>query len=261
MLRDALPADPAGRELLPLLERTARSDRRLDAGCSTSTRGWRAGRPELSDRVQLLRLRAEVREKRMHDPSGALDELVRSFALGPDNAETHEEILRLAGVTGRWEDALKVEAQLFALAEDLPRKLSVARHAAALVENEVKDLVRAFRAYLNAFRLAPEDTEIVGAPVAAGGPHRALRRGARHLDAWQGGLAGRRGRQHLDGGAGHRRRSRGAAGGRGRVVRRQRSSRDQRHAKDREAASADAASDTPVDVDADSSGRVDASGP
>src|SRR5206468_8968763 len=91
-----------------------------------------------------------------------LDELIRSFALDPNESETHDEILRLAGVTGRWEDALKVEAQLFALAEDLPRKLFVARHAAAMVEEEVKDLVRAFRAYLNAFRLAPEDADIVG---------------------------------------------------------------------------------------------------
>ena len=161
VLRDALPADPAGRQLLPLLERLAEKIKDWTGLLDVYARVAR-GRPELRERVHLLKLRAEVREKQMGDPSGALDELVRSFALGPDNAETHEEILRLAGVTGRWEDALKVEAQLFALAEDLPRKLGVARHAAALVENEVKDLVRAFRAYLNAFRLAPEDPEIIG---------------------------------------------------------------------------------------------------
>ena len=72
-------------------------------------------------------------------------------------------------MTGRWEEAIKVQGQLFALAEELPEKLSVARNAAHLVEHEVKDLVRAFRAYLNAFRLAPDDEEIVGAPLAAGG--------------------------------------------------------------------------------------------
>jgi len=161
VLRDALPADPAGRQLLPLLERIAEKTANWSGLLDVYARVAR-GRPDLRERVQLLKLRAEVREKHMSDPSGALDELVRSFALHPDNVETHEEILRLAGVTGRWEDALKVEAQLFALAEDLPRKLSVARHAAALVENEVKDLIRAFRAYLNAFRLAPEDPEVVG---------------------------------------------------------------------------------------------------
>ncbi len=160
VLRDALPADPAGRQLLPLLERLAERTRDWTGLLDVYARVAR-GRPDVGERVRLLKQRAEVRERRMSDPSGALDELVRSFALDPDNVETHEEILRLAGLTGRWEDALKVEAQLFALAEDLPRKLGVARHAAALVENEVKDLVRAFRAYLNAFRLAPEDPEVV----------------------------------------------------------------------------------------------------
>ena len=55
-----------------------------------------------------------------------------------------------------------MQGHLFALAEELPEKLAVARNAAHLVEYEVKDLVRAFRAYLNAFRLAPDDEEIVG---------------------------------------------------------------------------------------------------
>ena len=82
-------------------------------------------RPDVAERVELLAVRALVREKRLSDPSGALDELVRSFALDPNNGTTHEEILRLAAATGRWEDALKVEAQLFALAEDLPRKQTI----------------------------------------------------------------------------------------------------------------------------------------
>src|SRR5262249_33564071 len=98
----------------------------------------------------------------MGDPSGALDEALRSFALSPETVATQEEILRLSRVTGRWEEALKVQGQLFAFAEALPEKLTIARNAAYLVEHEVKDLVRAFRAYLNAFRLAPDDAEITG---------------------------------------------------------------------------------------------------
>src|SRR6185369_13765195 len=86
----------------------------------------------------------------------------RSFALAPETPATRDEILRLARVTGRWEEALKVQGQLFAMAEEQPEKLAIARNAAYLVEHEVKDLVRAFRAYLNAFRLAPDDAEIVG---------------------------------------------------------------------------------------------------
>ena len=98
----------------------------------------------------------------MNDPSGALDEMLRSFALAPENPATQDEILRLSRLTGRWEEAIRVQGQLFALADDLPEKLTIARNAAHLVEHEVKDLVRAFRAYLNAFRLAPDDQEIVG---------------------------------------------------------------------------------------------------
>jgi tetratricopeptide (TPR) repeat protein len=160
-LREALPADPAGRELLPGIERLAESTGDWAGLLDVYTRIARA-RTELAERVELLRLRAVVRETRMSDPSGALDEFLRSFALSPDVAATRDEILRLARVTNRWEEALKVQGQLFALAEDLPEKLSVARNAAYLVEHEVKDLVRAFRAYLNAFRLAPHDDEITG---------------------------------------------------------------------------------------------------
>ena len=119
-------------------------------------------RPETSERVEVLRLRAGVRERHLDDPSGAMDEYLRSFALVPENPTTQEEILRLARITGRWEDALKVQGQLFAMAEDHSAKLAVARNAAYLVEHEVKDPIRAFRAYLNAFRLAPDDAEITG---------------------------------------------------------------------------------------------------
>src|SRR6185503_13872877 len=160
-LVEALPVDPAGRELLPNLERLAEVTEDWGGLLDVYARIARA-RTEVSDRVELLRLRAQVRERRINDASGALDETLRSFALSPQDPATQEEILRLSRVTGRWEEAIKVQGQLFALAEELPEKLSVARGAAHLVEHEVKDLVRAFRAYLNAFRLAPDDEEIVG---------------------------------------------------------------------------------------------------
>jgi tetratricopeptide (TPR) repeat protein len=160
-LCEALPADPTGRELLPNIERLAGRAKDWRGLLEVYARIARA-RTEVSERVELLRLRAEVRERRMDDPAGALDEVLRSFALEPENPTTQEEILRLARKTGRWEEAIRVQGQLFAVAENLPEKLAIARNAAHLVEHEVKDLVRAFRAYLNAFRLAPDDREIVG---------------------------------------------------------------------------------------------------
>src|SRR5262245_33875391 len=160
-LADALPADPAGRELLPNLERLADQTQDWRGLLDVYARVARA-RTEAGERVELLRLRADVRERKMSDPSGALDEMLRSFALAPENQATRDEIMRLARDSGRREEAMRVEGHLFALAESLPEKLEIARNAAYLVEHEVKDLVRAFRAYLNAFRLAPDDSEIVG---------------------------------------------------------------------------------------------------
>ena len=196
-LVEALPADPAGRELLPNLERLAEKTKDWRGLLDVYARVARA-RTEAGERVELLRLRAEVRERRMSDPSGALDEMLRSFALAPDDTATQEEILRLARVTGRWEEAIRVQGQLFALAEELPEKLTIARNAAYLVEHEVKDLVRAFRAYLNAFRLAPEDDEIVGHLWRLAAPSGATSPGRRRRCAGACGASARRAERTID---------------------------------------------------------------
>ena len=83
VLCDALPADPAGRELLPNLERLAEQTKDWRGLLDVYARVARA-RTEAGERVELLRLRAEVRERKMADPSGALDEMLRSFALAPE---------------------------------------------------------------------------------------------------------------------------------------------------------------------------------
>ena len=159
VLREALVHEPAGEILLPELERLARTTKDWQGLLDVYAQVAR-GRPAPEDRFALLSLRAEVREQEMGDPSGALDELLRAFSLVPDNEAVRLEILRLAEMTGRWEDALAVEGQAFTRAATTEEKVKVARRAAALVEEKVKDRVRAFRAYLNAFRLAPEDEEI-----------------------------------------------------------------------------------------------------
>ena len=120
-LVEALPADPAGRELLSNLERLADQTKDWRGLLDVYARVARA-RTEVGERVELLRLRAEVRERQMSDPSGALDEMLRSFALAPESTATQEEILRLARATGRWEEAIRVEGHLFALAADAARE-------------------------------------------------------------------------------------------------------------------------------------------
>lgn len=161
ILRDALPYEPSGERLLPEIERLA-----LDIGdhaglLDVYTRVAR-GRPQVESRVELLRARARVREERMNDVAGAMDEQLRAFALSPADGQTQDEVLRLAAATSRWEDALGMLARLFALAGDQLAKVEVATRAAALVEEKLRDQVRAFHAYLNAFRLAPEDEVIAG---------------------------------------------------------------------------------------------------
>ncbi|MBN2575951.1 MAG: tetratricopeptide repeat protein [Deltaproteobacteria bacterium] len=160
VLREALVHEPDASTLLPELERLARVipdwQGLLDVYAQVAR-----GRPDVKERIALLRLRASVRENDMKDASGAFDEHMRAFVLDPDSETSHQEILRLAENTGRWEDALSVEGQLFTRAQEIEEKLEISRHAAELVETKIKDEMRAFRAYLGAFRLAPEDESII----------------------------------------------------------------------------------------------------
>jgi golgin subfamily B member 1 len=159
VLREALAHEPAATTLLPELERLGRGIADWQGLLDVYAQVAR-GRPEVKDRVALLRLRASVRENDMKDPSGAFDEHARAFALDPESETSHQEILRLAEITERWEDALTVEGQLFSRAEDVEEKVEISRRAAAMVETKIKDDTRAFRAYLGAFRLAPEDQDL-----------------------------------------------------------------------------------------------------
>lgn len=160
VLREALAHEPAATTILPELERLGRQIEDWQGLLDVYAQVGR-GRPDTKDRIALLRQRASVRENDMKDASGAFDEHVRAFLLDPESETSHQEILRLAEVTGRWEDALNVEGQLFARAEDNTEKIVISKRAADLVETKIKDDVRAFRAYLGAFRLAPEDQTII----------------------------------------------------------------------------------------------------
>jgi tetratricopeptide (TPR) repeat protein len=160
VLREALAHDPAATTILPELERLGRQIEDWQGLLDVYAQVGR-GRPDTKDRIALLRQRASVRENDMKDASGAFDEHVRAFLLDPESETSHQEILRLAEVTGRWEDALNVEGQLFARAEDNTEKIVISKRAADLVETKIKDDIRAFRAYLGAFRLAPEDQSTI----------------------------------------------------------------------------------------------------
>ncbi len=111
-------------------------------------------------RVALHDKRARVREERLADAKGALDELMAAFALAPEREATRDGILRLAEKARRWDDALAVEAALLARAPDPGARLAIARRTAVLIEEKVGERTRAFRAWLRAMTLAPEDPDV-----------------------------------------------------------------------------------------------------
>ena len=160
VLREALTSEPQGTVLLPELERLADGAGEW-AGLLEVYAQVAHSRPDAADKVMLLRRSASVREQHQSDPSGALDEYLRALALLPDDDGLRGEVGRLAELTGRWEDAIAVEAQRFTRTSDFDSKVVIACRAAALVEEKLEDRRRAFRAYLNAFRLAPENQSIV----------------------------------------------------------------------------------------------------
>jgi tetratricopeptide (TPR) repeat protein len=159
-MRDALIHDSQGVILLPELERLARLLGDFE-GLIGVYNQIAIARSSMEERIGLFRLCAKVREEDMHDASGAMDEHLHAFALDPDSQTNQQEILRLAEFSGRWEDVLQMEGKLFARATSIPIKIEIARRAAALVEAKLNDDVRAFRTYLNAFRLSPEDDDLI----------------------------------------------------------------------------------------------------
>src|SRR5262245_47430118 len=96
----------------------------------------------------------------MKDPSIALDEQLVAYSLQPEDEKTRSEVMRLAELTGRWEEVLQAEADLYRLTRDPARRLLIARRAAALAEQKLRDPLRGFRGYLAARQLAPDDREI-----------------------------------------------------------------------------------------------------
>src|SRR4029078_1790124 len=96
----------------------------------------------------LFAIRAEVRERRMKDRSGALDELLRSVPLIDDQAEAGQlldaEIRRLALATGRFEDLLALLFYRGARAARMSdRRHALLEEAANLAEHQLRAPLRA----------------------------------------------------------------------------------------------------------------------
>jgi tetratricopeptide (TPR) repeat protein len=115
-------------------------------------------RPSLDGKLDAVGRRARCREA-AGELSGAMDEWMSAFRLAPARNDVAEEIFRLAEVTARWNDALTVHSIRFGRATTFDEKLEIAREAARIAEERVGDPLKALRAHLHAFRLAPAAEE------------------------------------------------------------------------------------------------------
>jgi tetratricopeptide (TPR) repeat protein len=112
-----------------------------------------------SVRAALHAQRARIIEERLGDSDAAMDELLLAFAWTPDQEESQRAVIELAERSGAWEQAVAVRSALFLRAPTLERRIQCLRDKAELVEDKLKQSVRAFRIHLSAFLLAPEDQE------------------------------------------------------------------------------------------------------
>ena len=98
----------------------------------------------------------------MADASGALDELrARLPARSPADNSLLGEVHRLAEATTAGTTRWSSRAIRFHRAPKSERKLAIAMRGGGLVEKKVQDPLRAFRAYLRAFQLAPVGIETI----------------------------------------------------------------------------------------------------
>ncbi len=161
-VRDALRVHPDSEELLVEAERIATEAGQADLwGRVLECLDMPLAVADRAGRVELLARRARLREERMDDAAGAATELLTAFSWAPDREDLQRSIEALAERSGEWSDMLAVLAALFERAPTLEARVQCLRRNATILEDKVGNRVRAFRAHLAAFLLAPEDGDTV----------------------------------------------------------------------------------------------------
>ena len=109
-------------------------------------------------RVELHQKKARVLDERLADPKGAVAELLAAFAWAPEREDLRAGMYKLAEKNRTWDDVIAVETALVERADGADR-LAALRRKAQVIEEQLKDLPRAFRVHLVSFLLAPEDAD------------------------------------------------------------------------------------------------------
>lgn len=116
-----------------------------------------------------LRLRlAQLLEKRLCDPEGAVRELGALLSEQPDHARAQDELDRLYRASERWDDLVALLMQHADRASEIgdqQAELARLRQAAVVYENELQDFDRAMTSYARIHERAPSDREALQALV------------------------------------------------------------------------------------------------
>jgi len=163
VLLDALNVAPADSSLLSEAQRIAveGDDKRLWTlllECLQAPLEATSGEARVALHVE----RARVREERLAEPRGAVEELLKAFAHMPEREETRLALYQQAERTKQWKEVVSIEAALSERATTNDQRVAVLRRKASVIEEHLNERVRAFRTHLQAFLLSPEDSETVG---------------------------------------------------------------------------------------------------
>ncbi|MBN2343641.1 MAG: tetratricopeptide repeat protein [Deltaproteobacteria bacterium] len=118
---------------------------------------------EKEDRVSMEHRIAETFEDKLLDPVEAFNWYCRAFSEDPFDERSSIDIERLAAGTEAWNELAEVYEQLFGKYEDEDAKKLVAKKAARVAEEELRDPARAEKAYRACLDLGEDDIEVLQA--------------------------------------------------------------------------------------------------
>ncbi len=113
-------------------------------------------------RIQLYLRRAQLREERVRDEDGALEDLLRAFSWAPQRGDIRTALYDFGDKKKFWNEILSTETAMAERATSVDLKVTILRRKASAYEEKANDSVRAFRTYLSAFILHPESEETLG---------------------------------------------------------------------------------------------------
>ncbi len=112
---------------------------------------------DASERRELLRRVAELRDERLHDEPGAFDAFARLAPLAPSDDAARERLLTLAKRTGAHERAAEVLLKAADAAESPQPRAEILTSVAVVFEEDLRDADRAEAIYLRVLSIDPED--------------------------------------------------------------------------------------------------------